>query len=128
MGSRLSREENFADADRDGVDRMFNAHGQLKTGMWKTINGSEIRIVDMGNRHLINAIRMLERNAEKGAQALIDSGERFLTTLSGDMAQYSVEQGLHSLQSGEFEIEEIFPVYEELTEEADRRGLNWITP
>lgn len=124
----MSMEENFADADRDHVDRMFTSRGHIKTGVWKTRDGSEIRIKDMGDRHLINSIRMLERNVDKARQTLIDSAESILTTMNGEMAQYAIESGIRDLESGEVDIEEVFPVYEELTEEAELRRLKWFKP
>lgn len=118
----MSMDENAFEADCDGVDRAFDA---IKQGVWMTREGREMYIKDMTNRHLINSIKMLERNEERARQKTILDGYVMLSMLNGEMAQYSVEQELSWLESGESETGDIFPVYNELTEEAEKRGLAW---
>jgi predicted transcriptional regulator len=50
---------------------LFNPSLIMET--WKTKEGKEILIRDMDDRHLINAIRMLERRAEEGVRRIYGS-------------------------------------------------------
>jgi hypothetical protein len=102
-----------------------NHFDAMRPRVWTTREGVEIYIKDMTDKHLINSLRMLERNTEAGRQKAIAMGELFLTTLQGDMAQYTVEQDLANLESGEIDTRDIFPVYDDLVEEAEFRGLEW---
>jgi hypothetical protein len=115
-------DDNHFDADCDGVDRDFDA---MRPRVWTTREGVEIYIKDMTDKHLVNSLRMLERNTEAGRQKAIAMGELFLTTLRGEQAQYSIEQELANLESGEIDTRDIFPVYDDLVEEAEKRGLEW---
>jgi len=122
----MSTEENFADADRDGLDRDFDA--MVKPGVWVTRDGAKMRIRDMTNSHLLNSIRMLERNKERAQEQAIELMYRSLGGLHGEHAIDAGEQALDFLENGEVDTHDIFPVYVELTDEAERRGLNWFAP
>jgi len=52
---------------------------------WKMKNGEKIAINKMGDNHLKNAIKMLERNAEKGGAyfSVIDDGKGNIGDVEG---------------------------------------------
>lgn len=108
------------EADREHVDRMFDAD---KPGVWTTREGVEMWIRDMTDSHLTNSIRMLERNTKRATEDAIANGYAMLGSLQGEMAQYCVEQELASIEEFGLDTHEAFPVYDELREEAERRGL-----
>lgn len=85
------------------------------TKIWTTREGEKIRICDMTDDHLRNAIRLCERLHEK-AKALIPFPD-----FNGEMAQYYAEQDYDRFLSST--PEESFPLYPDLCEEAYRRGL-----
>lgn len=91
---------------------------------WTTKDGREIPIKDMDDQHLLNAARMIYRNADACLQDSIEEGEKILPTLSGEQAQYAVEDELLRLQqmTGEEFIKE-YPLYQWLLEEIEKRKL-----
>lgn len=93
--------------------------------IWKTKEGVKIRVCDMTDRHLLNAIAMLERWAPKALASTQSAAWSFLGTLQGDVAQYTMEQEISRLEemtSDEF-LEESLPMYEKLCLERQRRKL-----
>ena len=84
---------------------------------WTTKDGAKIAIREMTDRHLINAMRMLERAAE--AQLL----DMPYPTFQGDMAQYQAESDFDSLMcaSSADLAYKWFPVYKHLQAETRRR-------
>jgi len=89
----------------------------MNTNVWTTRDGRTIRIVDMGDSHLLNTLRMLER-AHLARAFRTDLASSFF---QGDMAQFSLECEARRLY--ESDPSSSFPVYQDLREEADRRKL-----
>lgn len=86
-----------------------------------------MKIRDMDDRHLLNTIRMLERNAEQMRQNDIAAGWICLGGFQGEMASYYAEQDLMRLEeSSAEELLEDLPEYQALIQEADRRKLSLV--
>lgn len=93
------------------------------TAIWKTRHGGSIRVCDMTDSHLLNTMRMLEKRSEVLSQEAVDSGYAVLSSMNGEMAQYSIESDLREMEENGVEVEEFFPVYAQMRKEAWRRGL-----
>jgi hypothetical protein len=91
-------------------------------------DGTKIRICDMSDRHLLNTIKMLERNHERHVQEHIREGYNCLAGMSGEIAVQSIEDDLDLLERGEVEPGEFVPIYDDMVGEAARRGLNLESP
>lgn len=85
------------------------------TKIWTTGDGVRVRICDMTDTHLRNAIRSCERLHKQMQRDLP------YPMFGGEMAQYYAEQDYERFQ--ESDPEESFPLYLDLHAEADRRGL-----
>ena len=85
------------------------------TKVWTTGDGQKLRICDMTDKHLLNAISFCERK-HRAAQLNLP-----YPNFNGEMAQMHAEQSWEHFQEGG--PEELFPLYLDLCEEADRRGL-----
>jgi hypothetical protein len=83
--------------------------------------GKKIRICDMTDSHLANAIALLERYAEHMTNYYIATGYDALASLRGEMAIMSVEQDMSYLEQYGLEPCEVHPLYENLIEEQTRR-------
>ncbi len=90
---------------------------------WTTKDGYVLVISDMGDSHLVNTIRMLDRFAVVKQAELEEEGWSFLCSLRGEMAQYYAEQDLNELMEHGLSPCEIHPAYPALLEEANKRGL-----
>jgi hypothetical protein len=60
--------------------------------VWTTKDGTQIRIYDMMNRHLVNTLRMLRRSAEGRYQDDLALVFGFASTCRGDGAAYAADQ------------------------------------
>ena len=94
-----------------------------QTKLWKTKDGHKIRICDMSDSHLLNAIRMLEKMTDTKESQLISDGYNALCCVSGEMAIMHIESDLDDLERNGLDVVECFPIYENLVEDAIRRGL-----
>lgn len=84
---------------------------------WKTKTGEEILISEMTDDHLRNAIRNCTR-------IWLNSKENIsFPIFGGEMAQYYAEKDYNRLQES-VDPSVIFPEYEDLVEEAERRKLD----
>jgi hypothetical protein len=86
------------------------------TKLWTTREGEKIRICDMTDRHLLNAIKRCERLHRQLQQ------ECSFPDFGGEMAQMYAEQDFDRFMSST--PEESFPLYTDLCDEAHRRGLD----
>ena len=82
---------------------------------WTTKDGKVIPIKDMTDSHLLNSMRMLER------QHLHITSTAMFPQLNGDIAQDMAEQAWFEAQDSA--VDEIFPIYGDLWEEAFNRNL-----
>ena len=102
---------------------MTRLHKQ--TRLWQTREGTKVRVCDMGDRHLLNAIRMLERGAEARWQdgfAHICLADDMITA---DIASAEIEGHLIAFLEDEADIREAYlpSVYYAMVVDARRRGL-----
>ena len=83
------------------------------TKLWTKKDGTKIRICDMSNSHIVNTLRMLERQAE---------GDRDMPypRFNGDMAQMYAEEEWADLQSQP--VSHFYPIYDDLLAELARRS------
>lgn len=89
---------------------------------WTTRDGSRIRICDMTDAHLANTIAMLERATERQDHAFAMAPNPF----HGDIAFDMMESAQDAILEGEAETDpsELYPIYENLCAERDRRISN----
>lgn len=97
----------------------------MNKGMWRTQAGEEIAVKDMGDRHLLNSIAMLERNAPQQLNSLITEGYKALSFVQGEQAEWDIEHDINRLEEmtpQEF-LEEFVPIYKTMKWHAQRRKL-----
>jgi hypothetical protein len=82
---------------------------------WRTRDGRTIPIASMDDQHLHNCIRFLERAHARYVADLMAHPPHF----QGEMAQYYAEA--EWLESTTSDVEELFPVYDDLRIEAALR-------
>lgn len=94
-----------------------------QTALWTTKDGIRLRICDMTDTHLLNAARMMRRQAGLiKAEALNMAGDA-LSMFQGEMAQLHVEQEFNRLLDAD--PEDVLPeIYQKLLWEIERRGLD----
>ena len=68
-----------------------------ETKLWTMRDGTKIRICDMGDLHLQNAMAMLKRQAERHYPGALADAWSFAGQCRGDMASYYAEQQADSL-------------------------------
>ena len=98
------------------------------TKFWTKKDGSKIRICDMDDKHLLNAIKMLERTYSKVCDNLALSAFGYAGSTGGEIASYYAEQEADNLMKESWEQERIgeeFPIFNDLVKEAERRKLEW---
>jgi len=81
--------------------------------LWKTRNGKEIPIYQMKTQHILNAVKMLERDKDMLKQSFIRR-EKYLGTADGDNAE----------QMSDIEWLIKYTPYEHLKNELSRRNQN----
>ena len=84
---------------------------------WTTKDGTKISIPQLEDSHLMNIIRLLERQYALTISAYLCGPEP-----SGDMAQDCFDREFDTLNEGGPSA--LNPQYDELIEEADKRGLD----
>jgi hypothetical protein len=93
-----------------------------QTARWKQKDGTFIRICDMTDSHLHNTIAMLERATERHDHAFAMAPNPF----HGDIAFDMMESAQDAILEGEGETDpaDLYPVYDKLCAERDRRISN----
>ena len=98
---------------------------------WKTQSDEYIPIRQLEDRHLVNIINFLCRNAAKNKAATLRDGYQLDSMLTGEMACMTIERDIFALENmslDEFLVESV-PQWENLVRELWRRGLagavNW---
>ena len=86
---------------------------------WRLANGDRIPIATMTDQHLINAIRLLERQAEREAEIIP------FPDFQGEMAQWQAEKAWYDVQVAEYQRGPDHPGYRYLVREARRGELTW---
>lgn len=89
---------------------------------WKTREGKLISISDMSDSHLVNAINFVLRNEEKIRLNLAIHRSRGMVLIHGEMAQLAAEDEIAQLAVAP--LSEVYPLYGDLCDEANRRGLS----
>lgn len=94
-----------------------------QTAIWTTKDGQRIRICDMTDEHLLNAIRFFRRKGAAYKEASVAVGYRVLSSLQGEMATFFCEQDIARLEETSLEdfIISQIPQFEKLLAEAERR-------
>lgn len=90
---------------------------------WTTRDGTRLRIRDLSDQHLTNAIKMLERRAQRHDQEL-NLAHQALAFTHGEMASYAIERIIHSLQDNDVGMAWLkqYPPYRALKQEKARRS------
>jgi len=91
-----------------------------QTKLWITKEGNKIRICDLADDHLNNAMKMIERMAKEVTNEKLNQ-LMSCPIPNGEMASYAFEQELDNLSMHGISPEEIKPIYENLKEEKERR-------
>jgi hypothetical protein len=100
-----------------------------KAATWTMQGGHTIKIKDMTDSHLINTIRMLERNAPKVIANNISDAHSILGFLQGEMAIYCAEGEVDRWENMTVdEFLEFHTSYTTLIWHAKRRGLDYRNP
>lgn len=107
-----------------------------QTSFWKTNSGKKIRICDMEDSHLLNAIKLMQRFGRASALQNWESLESYLCTDPPSGATQTAESELSLFEAmlfGTFECPEggeledyilaRWPVYAKLLKEAHRRMI-----
>lgn len=112
---------NYTGCD-DGPWDFPEAHSNEPT--WIMKNGEEILISKMGDRHLINTLRLIERMWKN----LRENPPPPSPIFHGEMAWELFEQAWDQWEDGgdgELDIVEFCPSYSDLAIEATKRKLSW---
>jgi hypothetical protein len=95
------------------------------TKLWTCRDGRKVRICDMADSHLVNTIRMLRRKAAKVCNAELQAAYSISCLLQGEMASWECDLAIESMESDPSGEKFLPPIYDDLCDEADRRGLNF---
>ena len=93
--------------------------------IWETRDGRKIPIEQMGDRHLLNTIAMLNRSACIFRLTLLTELAMACTAVSGDGALMAIESEMHTLDicPDDEVLARAVPQYGLLLDEAARRNL-----
>lgn len=94
-----------------------------QTKVWTTKDGRRIRVCDMADRHLLNTMRMLQRQARIKEIQLIQEGAAALHIVGGELAAMTIEEEIDRLLEDGVSPYDIHPAYGAMCIECTRRGL-----
>lgn len=77
----------------------------------------------MSDSHLMNTIRLLERETDRATDRIIMDGYAVLGTVQGEMAEMAIESELAALEQYGLDSIEAFPILVPMLYEAKRRNL-----
>mgnify|MGYP001605058959 CR=1 FL=1 len=96
--------------------------------MWRTRDGTTLRIRDMGDSHLLNSIRYLRRTHQQRCWALAISADRYAMTAPDGASDAAAEAAAQAYELGDEQddeaVSEMSPVFGHLLNEAHRRRLS----
>jgi predicted component of type VI protein secretion system len=101
------------------------ARVQPQTAIWTCRDGRKVRVCDMSDRHLLNTIAMLERNAAQELSEGISAAYSVAASLQGEMASFYADQDINRMEQmspGDL-LRQTVPIYEKLLADKERRGL-----
>lgn len=90
---------------------------ETKMKRWTTKDGQVIRVCDLMDSHLVNIIKMLERNHNFTLRDIE------FPSFGGEMAQCEAEHIYFQMMK--HEPVHLYPIYDALIEEAEDRQLNY---
>ena len=93
-----------------------------QTTLWKCKDGTKIRICDMTDGHLVSAIALLDKYAERMLAGAAGGSNPFHGTIAAEMFD-DFQEGVFFEGAEDVDPADIFPAYIHLCKEADRRGL-----
>lgn len=100
---------------------------EREKGIWVTKDGRLVKISDMADDHLVNAVALLRRAVSKMRFDYDFSAYSMLNICNGEMAQDALESELSlDAQMSNEEWLERHTSYEELMEEVARRGIAYM--
>lgn len=122
----------YDECEAKGIDAVADAEiirQRIDSGVWIIKDGETIRIVEMGDRHLLNAHRLIYEN-RLICQHIVDDYNQFHpdiiddTDWAGDVWEFapdSAKQAAHYLEDSSIR-------YEKLSDEISRRKLDCLMP
>lgn len=90
--------------------------------MWTTKEGEKIPVQKMDDQHLINSIKMMERNFHKRKSVMLEGAYEMEGMLRGELALEAIGREIEELEDAD-EPGDFWPIYYDLVEEANKRGL-----
>jgi hypothetical protein len=100
---------------------------EREKGIWVTKDGRLIKIIDMTDDHLVNAVAMFKKTVSKMRFNYDFSAHLMLNICNGDMAQDALESELScDAQMSNEEWLERHTSYGELMEEVIRRNVEYM--
>jgi hypothetical protein len=98
-------------------------------GKWTTKDGTTLAIRDMTDAHLQYAVRSMERAARRELMAIGFSAGYYSDdhhSIGGDAAAQVSDEAFGAAEAPEYHAGELYPKYDELRAEMDRRGIERI--
>lgn len=89
--------------------------------LWTTKDGAKIRIKDMGDRHLVNTILMLQRYHSADKSQAICNAYFMSGIIQGEIASDDIDRAIGVLEDST--VDDDIPIYNDLYDEAVRRNL-----
>jgi len=91
--------------------------------LWRTSDGREVRVGDMSDSHLLNAIRGIERRARDEYSDLVEDANERLERTTSEQGRDVIRAALEEISARGPDPVGLHPLYTTLTAERERRGL-----